>query len=68
MAKLYLIAGDRLIAEIDTAKTDVVALPLLAGGKNMSLINARHAQALMRRVGLTAAQAVQALGLTDERP
>jgi len=68
MAKLYLIAGDRLIAEIDTAKTDVVALPLLAGTQNMSLINARHAQALMQRVGLTAAQAVRALGLTDERP
>lgn len=67
MAKLYRIAGDKLIDEIDTAVTDVVALPLLAGKENASLLNEKHARNLMGRFDLTAAQALDALGLTDAR-
>lgn len=67
MPKYYLIVGDKITREIDTAVGDVVALPLLESGTAMSLINRKHITALMARAGLTAVQVIDKLGLTDAR-
>jgi len=65
MATYYLIRGNQIVNEIDTAYGDVVAMPVLAGGDNMSLLNKWHALNLMANLNLTAAEALAALGIVD---
>ncbi len=67
MATFYLIRGNQLVADLDTSPTDVIGLSLFAGGDEMSLLNARHANALMTNLGLSAQEALAALGLADLR-
>jgi hypothetical protein len=67
MPRYYLIKNDNLLGVIDTELGDVVALPLLRSGDDMSLLNERHATNLMANLGLTPAQALAALGLADQR-
>jgi len=67
MAKYYLIKNNTLLAVLDADQASVVALPLLRAGDSMSLLNEEHAQNLMTNLGLSAAQAIAALGLTDMR-
>mgnify|MGYP001068302165 CR=1 FL=1 len=65
----YLIRGNQLTAELEADPTDVVALslPLFGGGDAISLLNSQHAQALMSNLGLSASEALDALGLVDLR-
>lgn len=67
MAIYYLIRGNTITAEIDTQDAGVVALPLMAGGQNISLINRAHILAIMNKFNRTAGQIVDDLGLVDER-
>ena len=67
MPVYFWIVGDEIRSEIDSADTDVTALPLLEAGSAMSLINKAHIVALMNRMGWTAAQVIDRLGLVDER-
>lgn len=67
MTTYYLISNSNLLAILDTTLADVVALPLLRTADGMSLLNKVHADNLMTNLDLTAAQALAALGLTDER-
>lgn len=65
--KYYLIRGNQIISTIDAADTDRIAMPLLGGGDAMSLMNEQHAQNLMTNLGLTASEALDALGVADLR-
>ena len=65
MAKYYLIRGNQIVNEINTAYGDVIAIPALAGGDNMSLLNKWHADNLSYNLGLTAVEALAALGIVD---
>lgn len=70
MAVYYLIRGSQIVAELQTSLGDAtaLALPLIYSDDTpLSLLNAAHAQALMANLGLTAQQALAALGLTDLR-
>ena len=70
MATYYLIRGNQIIAELQTAPGDAttLALPLIYNDATpLSLLNAQHAQALMANLGLTAQEALDALGLVDLR-
>ena len=67
MTRLYLIKNDSLLAVIDSGVADVVALPLFRADDDMSLLNERHATNLMTNLSLTAAQALAALGVSDQR-
>jgi len=67
MTKYYLIRGEQIISSIDSDGGDVIALPLLGGGDAMSLLNEGHAHNLMANLGLTAAEALAALGVADLR-
>ena len=67
MTRYYLIRGEQIISSIDSDGGDVVALPLLAGGDAMSLLNEQHAANLMANLGLTAHEALAALGVADLR-
>ena len=70
MATYYLIRGNQIISELETAETDAtaIALPLIyADDAPLSLLNQQHAQALMANLGLTAQEALEALGLVDLR-
>ena len=62
----YLIRDDALVANIETSEGDITALPLITSGV-MSLMNETHVQNLMSSLGLTAAQAMEALGIVDHR-
>lgn len=63
----YLIVGDTIKQEIDTADSDVTVLPILDSARAVSLINRQHIVALMANLGMTANQVIDKLGLTDER-
>ena len=65
MTTYYLIRDNQIVSTIDTAYGDVVAIPALAGGDNMSLLNKWHALNLMANLNLTAAEALAALGIVD---
>ena len=65
MTTYYLIRDNQIVSTIDTAYGDVVAMPVLAGGDNMSLLNKWHALNLMANLNLTAAEALAALGIVD---
>ena len=66
MAKYLIIAGDEITAAVDTAVTDVLALPLFAGLAPMSMIRARHFIAIQGYgPGCTPRQSLTALGLTS---
>ena len=65
MTTYYLIRGDQVVSTIPAAAGDVVAIPVLAGGDNMSLLNKWHALNLMANLNLTAAEALAALGIVD---
>ena len=67
MTRYYLIRGEQIISTIDSDGGDVIALPLLGGGDAMSLLNEQHAHNLMANLGLTAAEALMALGVADLR-
>jgi hypothetical protein len=67
MPVYYLIVGNRITQEIDTADTDVVALPILDSARAVSLLNRQHIIALMNNTGWTAQQVIDRLGLIDER-
>ncbi len=67
MTTYYLINNNSLMAILDTTLGDVVALPLLRSADGMSLLNKQHADNLMTNLNLTAAQALAALGLSDQR-
>lgn len=69
MTTFYLIRGNQIAAELEADPTDVIglSLPLFGGGDAVSLLNQQHAQALMSNLGLTAQQALDALGLVDLR-
>ena len=67
MPKYYLIRGEQIIGAIDSDGGDVIALPLLGGGDAMSLLNEQHASNLMANLGLTAHEALAALGMADLR-
>ena len=70
MATYYLIRGNQIVAEMQTSVGDATALaiPLIySDDAPLSLLNATHAQALMNNLGLTAQQALDALGLVDLR-
>lgn len=68
MATYYLIAGDKIVTEIDTSDGDVTALPLLAtGGRAMSLINKAHLTRLMNNQSWTQAELLVALDVVDAR-
>ena len=58
MTVYYLIVGKAITREINTANTDVTALPLL---------DRVHIIALMNRLELTAAEVIESMGLVDER-
>jgi hypothetical protein len=62
----YLIRGNQIIATIESTG-NIVGMPLFGGGDTVSLMNQVHVQALMSSQGLTAAQAISALGLVDLR-
>ena len=67
MTIYYLIRDNNLVSTIDTGAGDVLALPLLCGGDSMSLMCKSHADNLMANMSLTAAEALDALGLSDLR-
>lgn len=67
MTRYYLIRGEQIISTIDSDGGAVIALPLLAGGDAMSLLNEGHATNLMSNLGLSAAEALAALGVADLR-
>lgn len=67
MTVYFLIVGNKIRQEIDADDDDVVALPLMESGSAMSLINRAHIIALMNRMGWTAAEVIDRLGLVDER-
>ena len=69
MADFYLVRGNQIVTEINTSAGDVTALPLLRddGEAPLSLLNVRHAEALMASQGWTARQALDALGIADLR-
>jgi len=67
MTRYYLIRGEQIISTIDSDGGDVIALPLLAGGDAMSLLNEQHAANLMSNLDLTAHGALAALGVADLR-
>ncbi|HUW11668.1 MAG TPA: hypothetical protein VM537_18190 [Anaerolineae bacterium] len=67
MTKYYLIRGEQIISTIDSDGGDVIALPLLAGGDAMSLLNEQHAQNLMANLALSRDEALAALGMADLR-
>ena len=62
----YLIRDNALVANIETSEGDITALPLISSGV-MSLMNETHVQNMMANLGLTAAQAMAALGIVDHR-
>lgn len=68
MAVYYLIVGNRITQEINTADVDVTVLPILGGTSVMSLLNRTHIVALMNNTGWTVQQVINRLGLVDERP
>jgi len=67
MTTYYLIHNNNLLATLDTTLGDVVALQLMRSADGMSLLNQVHADNLMTNLSLTAAQALAALGLSDQR-
>ena len=67
MTRYYLVRGEQIISTIDSDGGDVIALPLLAGGDAMSLLNEGHAINLMSNLGLSAVEALAALGVADLR-
>jgi hypothetical protein len=67
MPVYYLIVGNRIKQEIDTADGDVTALPILDSARAVSLLNRQHVIALMNNEGWTAQQVIDKLGLVDER-
>lgn len=67
MAEYYLIRGNQIISELDISPSDAIALPVLGGGDDMSLLSKAHAQNLMGNLNLTAQEALDALGLSDLR-
>ena len=70
MTTYYLIRGDTIVATIEAAKKDRVALPLLGGGEPMSLMNATHAETLMGNTGAAMDAALAMMGIVDmqEKP
>ena len=67
MTRYYLIRGEQIISSIDSDGGDVIALPLLAGGDAMSLLNEQHASNLMANLALSRDEALAALGMADLR-
>ena len=67
MPVYFLIVGKKITQEIDTAETDVTALPLLESSRAMSLLDRVHIIALMNRMDWTAAEVIENMGLVDER-
>ncbi len=67
MAIYYLIVGNRITQEIDTADVDVTVLPILGSPNVISLLNRAHIVALMNNTGWTVQQTINRLGLVDER-
>ena len=66
MARYLIIAGNEITAAVDTAVTDVLALPLFAGAAPMSMIRAAHFIAIQGYgPGCTPRQSLAALGLTS---
>jgi len=65
--KYYVIRGDQIVSMLDCDAGDVIVLPRLGGGDAMSLLNERHAQNLVSNLGLTASEALAALGIGDLR-
>jgi hypothetical protein len=68
MPVYYLIVGNRITQEINTADVDVTVLPILGGTNVISLLNRAHIVALMNNTGWTVRQVINRLGLIDERP
>jgi len=62
--RYYVIRGDQIVSTLDCDAGDVVVLPRLGGGDAMSLLNEQHAQNLMNNLGLTASEALAALGIS----
>ena len=66
MARYLIIAGNEIVSAVDTAVTDVLALPLFAGAAPMSMIRAAHFIAIQSYgPGCTPRQSLAALGLTS---
>ena len=66
MAKYLIIAGNEIVSAVDTAVTDVLALPLFAGPESMGMIRATHFIAIQSYgPGCTPRQSLAALGLTS---
>jgi hypothetical protein len=67
MTTYYLIRGSQIVTTLDASEINRITLPRLAGDDAMSLLNAEHAQNLMSNLGLTAQEALGALGVVDLR-
>lgn len=65
MAKYLIIAGNQITAAIDTAVTDIIALPLFAGAAPMSMIRAAHFMSLQAEMDLRPRVSLEVLGLTS---
>lgn len=66
MTIYYLIKDNALVANMETGVGDITALPLLVDGA-MSLMNEQHANNMMENLGLSASEALAALGISDHR-
>ena len=66
-----LLSGDRFISEIDTKNigvgTAVIALPILGGENEVSLISEKHLSAIAANLRVSVAEIVAAMGVTDAR-
>ena len=67
MTTYYLVHGNDIVAAIERGPGAVTALPLLAEGKAMSLINEAHIEALKASLKQNQTVALAALGLADKR-
>jgi hypothetical protein len=67
MTEYYLIRGAQIVATLDASEIGRITLPRLAGADAMSLLNAEHAENLMANLGMTADEALAALGVADLR-
>jgi len=65
MAKYIIVRGDEVVAAVNTAVTDVTALPLFGGTTPTSLIRAYHFLQIQQNTGATPRQSVKALGITS---
>ena len=67
MTKYYLIRGNQIISTVEVEGNNFIVISRLGGGDAMSLLNEDHATNLMSNLGLTAVEALDALGIADLR-